>query len=158
SKRPIADGWQDRRLEQLELEHYFPNGQVRNVGVVNGTLSRDVHDVDLDSPEATTAANYFLPPTGWSFGRPTAPGSHRLYRVTDQTLDRASLAWDDPLRQGKDARLLELRGNGGQTIYPPSVHSETGEPVRWETFDRISEVRLADLIQALRETAAAALL
>ena len=54
--------------------------------------------------------------------------------------------------------LLELRGTGGLTVYPPSTHDITGEPIQWELFTDPAEVPLADLQRAVREVAAVTLL
>src|SRR5262249_54550634 len=54
--------------------------------------------------------------------------------------------------------LLELRGTGGLTVFPPSTHKE-GEPIEWDRFDEEPAlVRLEDLRQAAGRLAAAALL
>jgi hypothetical protein len=42
--------------------------------------------------------------------------------------------------------LVELRGTGGLTIYPPSTHKETGEPITWDQFTEPAEVTLAVLV------------
>jgi hypothetical protein len=56
--------------------------------------------------------------------------------------------------------LVELRGTGGQTMGPPSIHP-SGERVEWTgSFSAMTPapVEYHDLLQAVRELAAAALL
>jgi DNA polymerase-1 len=153
SKDPGYPGWQNLRLTPDVLDEHFPPDQARNVGVLNGEPSANHHDVDLDCAEALRVAPLLLPETGWIFGRKSAPGSHRIYR-TERPLDSAQVKFKD-----LDGEVLvELRGTGGLTIYPPSSHKETGEAIVWERFTEPAEVDLADLERAVAEVAAAALL
>jgi hypothetical protein len=151
-------GWESRRLTAGDLDRHFPEGERRNVGVHNGELSRNLADVDLDTPEAIAVAPHLLPPTGWRFGRRSARLSHWVYR-TDRPLDTASVAFRDV---GPTADLLlELRGTGGQTVFPGgSCHEETGEPIEWHEppGDEPAHVTLDELRRAVGELAAAALL
>ncbi|MFO0881141.1 MAG: DNA polymerase [Gemmataceae bacterium] len=152
SKDPGFPGWHRLRISGEDLVEHFPSGELRNVALLNGTPSGRLLDVDLDADEARTVARHLLPSTGWIFGRKSSPGSHWIYRA-DEALDAAQLKFAD-----LDGEVLvELRGTGGITVYPPSVHP-TGEAIRWEKFDEPGEVTLADLRQAVGEVAAAALL
>jgi hypothetical protein len=76
-----------------------------------------------------------------------------VYRA-DQPLETAQEAYVDLDR----TMLVELRGNGGLTVYPPSTHKETGERVAWDQFTEPARVTLLDLQGAVRELAAASLL
>lgn len=153
AKDPGYFGWQRLRVTAGDLGDHFPDGQNRNVGILNGEPSGNQADVDLDCPQARRAANRLLPPTGWTFGRKSAPRSHWIYR-TDLVLDSAQVEFAD--LDGKV--IVELRGTGGLTVFPPSTHKETGERIRWERFDEPACVPLADLRRAVAEVAAAALL
>jgi hypothetical protein len=151
SKDPGYPEWQRMRPSAADLDQHFPAGQDRNIGVLNGSPSNGIADVDLDCPEAIHAAE-LLPSTGMIFGRASAPRSHRYYRTTP-TLDTAALTFKDI----DGLMLLELRGSGGLTVFPPSLHRETGEPIVWDRFDDPAEVSLADIRRAVSEVAAAAL-
>ena len=153
SKDPGYPDWQHRRLSPETLDQHFPRGAERNVGNLNGEPSGNAADVDLDSPEARRAADRLLPPTGWVFGRKSSPRSHWEYR-TDEPFGAASAAYADLDGQ----MLVELRGTGGLTVFPPSTHQETGEDIRWERFEEPAHVALTDLARAVWEVAAAALL
>jgi hypothetical protein len=153
SKHPDYEGWQQPRIKLDNLERYFPTGVDRNVGNLNGGYSSNHHDVDLDCPEGRAAAALLLPPTGWRFGRKTAPESHWIYR-TERPFEGAQLKYLDT----DDSVLVELRGTGGHTIYPPSTHQGTGERIVWHEFTEPARVGLDDLRRAVREVAAVALL
>lgn len=107
SKEPIHKGWQAR---PSSLSEFDPN---LNVGIVLGSASGNLVDVDLDHPDAITAAPYLLPSTGSIFGRASKPGSHRLYR-TDEAGRTIHL-------KGSDGHMIvELRADRAQTLAPPS--------------------------------------
>jgi Protein of unknown function (DUF3987)/3'-5' exonuclease/Bifunctional DNA primase/polymerase, N-terminal len=151
SKDPGKGGWQDLRVSPVTLDEYFPPGEPRNVGVLNGEPSGGTADVDLDCPEALAAA-MLLPQTGFVFGRASAPSSHRIY-LTDPACDRGQEAFKDL----DGTMLVELRGTGSQSVFPPSAHEGTGEAIRWERFEEPARLLLTDLRRAVGEVAAASL-
>jgi hypothetical protein len=154
SKDPGRAGWERERLTLDDLDAAFPTGQARNVGVHNGAPSGNTVDADLDCQPAVALGGRFLPATGWIFGRSGKPLSHYIYR-TDEALDSAQVEFTDT----DGTMLLELRGNGGLTVFPPSLHKDTGEEITWHTFeDAPADVRLDELRKAASELAAAALL
>jgi hypothetical protein len=153
SKNPGYPGWPDLRVTLDTLDVHCPPDEPHNVGILNGGPSHNHHDVDLDCPEAARIAPLLLPPTGWTFGRRSSPRSHWIYR-TDRPLDSAKLEYTD---LGGEA-IVELRGTGGQTVYPPSLHEDTGERIAWHERTRPGEVLLGDLQNAVAAVAAAALL
>src|SRR5262249_7637377 len=140
SKDPGYAGWQHLRLKPDALDDHFPVRELRNVGILNGTPSGNALDVDLDCVEALLAAPLLLPPTGWIFGRTSAPRSHWVYRA-DRPLDAAQEKFADL----DGAILVELRGTGGLTVYPPSTHKDTGERIAWERFSDPADVTLVGL-------------
>jgi hypothetical protein len=153
SKAPDYPGWQQPRISLDNIEQFFPPGVDRNVGNLNGGHSSNHHDVDLDCPEACAAAVVLLPPTGWRFGRKSAPESHRIYR-TERPFEGAQLKYLDT----DESVLIEFRGTGGHTIYPPSTHKDTGERITWDEFTEPARVELDDLRLAVRDVASVALL
>ena len=153
-KNPGRDGWERERPTFADLDRHFPRGITLNIGVLNGEPSGNTADVDCDCPEARKAAPILLPPTGWRFGRQSAPGGHWIYR-TDFPLGTAQVEFYDDV--GK-AMLLELRGTGGQTVFPPSTHQETGELIRWEERGALALIPLADLQTAVGNLGACTLL
>jgi hypothetical protein len=134
-KRPVGlDGnllhsWQALRLTAAELPRWFPAGR-RNVGVILGTASAGLADVDLDCPEAVRWAPIVLPAT-WTFGRSGSPRSHWLYEALGAVTQQH--------RAPSGEMLVELRsmgqtGQAAQTVLPPSTHY-SGERVEWCTDD-----------------------
>jgi len=152
SKAPTRAGWQRGGFTPADFD---PAG---NVGLLLGAPSRGLVDIDLDCPEAVELAPEHLPPTGWTFGREGKPRSHWLYIVEGDT--GRTRRW-----KGEDgACLLELRGDGAQTMAPPSLHPD-GERVRddaggeptpttWPELEAACEA-LADAVRAARGEAAA---
>ena len=145
--RPLSD-WQNLRIDGSNADTYF-NGAPQNVGAILGEPSGHLYDVDLDCDDAVELAPQFLPPTA-TFGRASKRGSHWLYRC----------ASSGPTRQFKGpdkAMLVELRANGGQTVFPGSVH-ETGEEIDWTdpqapiaVVDRADlETRVERLVEAVK--------
>lgn len=148
TKNPGRDGWQN--------EKYNPAAFTRrvNIGVLLGTPSGNLVDVDLDCGEAIQLADGFLEPTPSEFGRKSARRSHRLYYP--DPLPKFE-KFTDPTAQDKDrATLVELRSNG-QTIMPGSVHS-SDETIEWDSDGEPAPVNGAVLRDQVARLAAAALL
>jgi hypothetical protein len=125
-------GWPDLSITEAELPQYFAGPG--NIGVRLGKASGGLCDVDLDSPEAITIADRFLPPTPTIFGRKSKPRSHRLYLIEPTP---TGMKFEDPLGDRKKATLVELRANAKKngsavvTVIPPGTH-ESGEPICWQ--------------------------
>jgi hypothetical protein len=150
-KKPSAgQGWQNIKIDYGNVDQHF-NGAQQNIGVQMGPASGGLVDVDLDSPEALALARAIMPATGAIFGRKSTPGSHHLYVADAEIIDHAAMAFDDPNRAGEEARLLELRvgggGKGAQTVFPPSVHKNTGELICWEKNAEPARVVGRDLLR-----------
>ncbi|HEU4534735.1 MAG TPA: bifunctional DNA primase/polymerase, partial [Polyangiaceae bacterium] len=120
SGRPLR-GWATYELDARGLEAWRARGF--GVGVVLGEASGGLADVDLDAPEAVALADAFLPPTGAAFGRASKPRSHRIF-VAEGARTRRFV-------DGERASLVELRGAGAQTVFPPSRHP-SGERIVWQ--------------------------
>jgi hypothetical protein len=155
-KRPLAKGWPQLRLTTPELVHqYFPPGAYLNVGVILGHHAAgnlSLVDIDLDCPEAIALAPHVMSPTGAIFGRPDAPGSHRLYCCPGLV---PSFAFRDPIA-GKV--LVEIRGDHGhQTVVPPSIHVFSGTRIEWVTDDAPATAAFPVLWQEVARVAIGAL-
>src|SRR2546430_172568 len=72
NKNPGFDDWQKLRLREEDLPHRF-NGRPQNVGVLMGSPSAGLTDVDLDCQQAIKLAPLFLPSTACIFGRSGKP-------------------------------------------------------------------------------------
>jgi len=125
-KRPTRPDWQQHTyVNEVDVITEFTSLiEGSNLGVV---LGRGLADVDLDCPEAIKAASHLLPLTPRQSGRESAPRSHWWY-ATDH--DRETFFH---LKDAYGGVVVELRADSRhQTVVPPSVHPDTGEPYRWE--------------------------
>jgi hypothetical protein len=160
-KRPKTRAWQKARYDETELPRVFA-GKHCNIGIRLGEVSGGLADVDLDCAEARAHASTFLPPTPAVFGRKSTPRSHRLYIVAPPSFKTLRLA-DPDAEEGSSedhkGAIVELRGDGAQTMVPPSVHP-LGEIVGWESdFAPIpATAELEVLRAAVHKVAAASML
>jgi len=153
-KGPVINGWQNLRLTEAELSKYFSNSE--GVGLILGEPSGGLTDVDLDAPEARALA-HLLPPTNMIHGRPGSPRSHYWYICNPPV---RTIRFHDPTGAGvEDERsvILELRGTGGQTLVPPSLHP-SGETYQWDRFGEPARIGADDLRWIAARIAAMALL
>ena len=135
-KRPAHSDWGETRYKsRKEIESAFEGG---NLGVVLGDASNGLIDIDLDCEEAVALADGYLPMTRMIHGRESAPRSHYWYQVKGWNF-RVEPFYD-PVERDKQQKgeeydrdrlvLVEIRGNGGQTLLPPSIHPD-GDTYRW---------------------------
>ena len=151
-KAPVREGWQNLRLDASALREHF-NGHPSNIGVLLGSPSGGLVDVDLDCPEALMLASTFLPATCARFGRASKRASHWLYGCEPVP---ASEKFQDTTSE-RPAMLVELRADGCQTVFPGSVH-ESGEPVEWDEDGECARGDGATLRRAVAALAVAALI
>ncbi len=121
-KGPYGKNWQKREFEDAEFDEYG------NVGVQLGEVSDGLVDIDLDWPMACEVAEItmsFAP----SFGRPGNPKSHRLFRCKESSVKTVKYSIKGR-NKAEGAMVLELRGDGCQTVFPGSIHP-SGERIRW---------------------------
>ena len=134
SKGPALNGWQHLRLTEDEVPNYF-DGKPSNIGLILGSASGGLVDVDLDCPEAVALAPRFLPPTDAVFGRAGKPRSHWLYRsnLCEGGHNRSKITiFDDKGKEVCGLRIGDGDDSGAQTIVPPSRHKDTGELIEWD--------------------------
>jgi hypothetical protein len=157
SKAIYTDDWQKTHYESEEdLDSAFPEGTPGNIGGLlgDGSACRPL-DTDLDCREAIFLAKYFLPPTRRVSGRKSARRSHYWYRAAGGC--GGCKKFVDPM-VAEDATIAELRGNGCQTVLPPSIHPDEGESYEWDEFGEPSEVEYDELLRCVADLSAAALL
>lgn len=133
TKIPIHSSWNTREFNEKELDLYL-NELNSNIGLVLGSVSGNIIDIDIDDPIAANiiernfkdkAPIKILPFTFYTFGRDSKPLSHILYKCGDTSP-----------KQFKDFQgnlISEIRGENQQTRIPESTHLENGvvETVRW---------------------------
>jgi len=133
TKMPRAGGWQNRVLSAGDIAAEFQAGD--NIGLRCGAPSGGLIDIDIDDARARPLAHRWLPPTAMRHGRPGNPDSHRWYAVDDK--EYRTEQFKDPVG---NAMLIELRGDGGQTMVPPSVHP-SGERLAWSESEHRGKFR-----------------
>ena len=90
-----------------------------------------------------------LPATA-RFGRQSKPPSHLIYHAHGELPTKRFQAPDR-------TNLLEVRGDGAKTVFPPSTHP-SGEPIEWEDERDPLTIDAAELVRLVASVAAAALL
>ena len=149
-KAPENAGWQTQRIGEDQVDAIFTVD--KNIGLLLGPPSGNLLDIDLDCAETVRLAPHFLQKTGTVFGRPSKPKSHYLYQADpSQTVRRVT--FDDP----DGTLLLEIRGEGHQTMVPPSMHPDR-EQLLWSSFGAAGQTSVTDLEKRAGWLAAAAML
>lgn len=128
---PTTDTGEGEDAVRAAFEEYTAGGST-NLGVLLGEASGDLIDVDLDHPAASRLKSYLLPYTAAVHGRETSRKSHYWYRAKPGTLP-ATRRLRIPDKSGRGSGVsVEIRGNGAQTLVPPSIHPATAETYEWE--------------------------
>jgi len=121
-KKPIEEEWEKSRLDEDAIRRVFKASH--NVGIILGASG--LTDLDFDDDIAVTARHYIDPAElrdAASFEHAGRP--HLVVRAVVPTRR---------FKRANGSVLLELRSEGAQTIFPPSVHPD-GLPYTW-TDDR----------------------
>jgi hypothetical protein len=146
-KNPNRRGWEQERHTLEDVPRWWNNGQ--NIGLLTGSPSGWLVDVDLDVPEAVSIAGRFLEPTRTS-GHGEQLDLHWWY-VAEAARTRDYLDTD-----GKK-KLIELRANGRQTLVAPSLHPN-GNEYAWNPTLELVTVEARELEQAVNKLATATLI
>lgn len=142
-KHPLIDWkpYQARRSTDEELTRWFSGG-LNNVGVVGGAVSGGLCMIDFDSMEAYDQwlednADYWLIPSVQ-----TTKGRHVYVRLKH---------WPGNKRDVQ--RGIDIRGEGGYCVAPPSVHPSglryywvMGGPKKIPTFDSLDNLGFGYLL------------
>lgn len=137
--------WQDLRLTEDELEHYFKPDS--NIGILLGECSGDLTDIDCDTPEAIKCAHRLLPSTLLS-GRGSNI-SHFWYTSPGVKSQK--------FKDLDGSVLLEIRHDLHQTVVEPSIHP-SGDKYRWVNEREPREVEAPKLYDLCHKVAAATLI
>ncbi|HUT58123.1 MAG TPA: phage/plasmid primase, P4 family, partial [Phycisphaerae bacterium] len=130
-KRPILKDWQQGPQETLERALAW--AQKGNVGLRTGQAS-GVVVIDVD-PGADVSGLDLPPTVKVNTGR---PGAFHLYFRCTRAIGNSA---------GKLGQHVDVRGDGGQVVYPGSVHPETGRRYEWAMGLAPWEVEVAELPQ-----------
>lgn len=104
-----------------EIEAWFARWPDANIGILTGGLSELVV-VDLDPAKGDAPplpASTITVTTG-------SGGSHHYYAHPGERV---------PNQAGQHGPGIDVRGDGGYVVAPPSVHPRTGQPYTWASFD-----------------------
>ncbi len=146
-KKSPAGKWKEPRTwTEAEIQDEFTDNS--NVGIALGPRSGGVIDIDADCPEAAEIGKITFSDLP-SFGRPGAPYSHRIVKAD---LKKGRYIYELPSEVAAKlgaarTMLLEVRGRGHQTMFPPSTHP-SGEQVQWHAgATSVPKVAAEDLLR-----------
>lgn len=118
-KRPVLDDWPHTHLDSEEIRRTFR--PEHNVGVILG--ASDLADLDLDDALAMKAYQSMdLPELKGAAVFEHAGRPHFIIKAQGVETRR--------FKRSDGSTLLEIRGDGAQTVFPPSVHPD-GLPYLW---------------------------
>ena len=137
-KRPKLRNWQSQPRETLEQAlAWAADG---NIGLRTGQASGIVV-IDVDKGADIEPLN--LPGTVTSF---TGGGGMHLWYVFAKPLGNSV---------GKLGKFIDVRGDGGQVVFPGSIHPDTGENYTWAEGFEPWNVEIAQLPDRIYEMLAA---
>lgn len=118
--------FQTARPSTEQVREWFAEGNY-NLGVITGRFSELVV-VDCDSPEDAAWWQRRFPPTPLAV-RTGGGGVHFYYRYPNVTVRN---------HRGVLARRIDMRGDAGVIVAPPSIHPTTRQSYRWEAWSHYS--------------------
>jgi len=123
-KRPAtASGLKDATLDLEVIRQWWRQEPQFNIGIATGAIS-NIFVIDVDGPDAESelrkleAEHGELPPTVESI---TARGRHLFFKWPDCIVRNSA---------GKLAGGIDVRGDGGYVLVPPSIHP-SGRAYAW---------------------------
>lgn len=135
-KRPILEGWQKR--PRASLDESLQYAEQGNIGLRTGRISApagySLVVIDQDAGGDVSALN--LPPT---VAATTGKGFHYYFYTT-------AIVGNTANRLGAH---IDTRGEGGQVVYPGSVHPETQAVYAWLPGHSPAEMDVAILPQTI---------
>ena len=143
SKKPRFSNWQN---EGRSFNAVDTSGA--NVGLILGAKS-GILDVDIDCREAKELADTVLPKPSVTFDRASEDSGHYLYEA-EATGPRKSFV------SNNNSTLVELRGDGSQTMIPPSIHPNGVQLAFSAVNDDAEAVHYDELLKAVNLLAACA--
>jgi hypothetical protein len=132
----LFKGWNEfciDRPSQFQIDQWA-RWPMSGVGVA---LGRGLICVDIDLEEAVEPLRAILPVT--PVEKRGRKGVSLFYRGDTEVI--RSKNFRTPERVG----LVDLLAEGKQSVLPPSIHPDTGEPYVWLTDDTLADLNLEDL-------------
>ena len=154
-KRPLLSSWaayQHRRATAKEIDSWFEKWPNANVGIVCGAVSGGLAVIDVDGSDNPWPGPAGELPMGAAVSQTGGGGRQYFLRIPDGV--------DLGNSVGKLAPKVDIRGNGGYVVAPPSIHPLTGQAYQWAVpldgpVADLPEIP-AWVVQALQETRAKA--
>src|SRR5680860_1107575 len=116
------DEFKERRATEHEIRSWFTKWPESNVGIVTGSIS-GICVLDVDGEEGmTNLINADLEPPETLTSRTGGGGWHFIYRLPEGGIRNSA---------GKIAEKVDIRGEGGYIVVPPSNHI-SGGIYEWE--------------------------
>lgn len=148
---PLGDGsfiglddWAARAAARLPIDIEIDRWSASKAGVcvALGNASRGVvaADIDTDVPEIRDAILAVLPPS--MTAKAGQKGETLFYRASASFPSRS---FNLPGPDGRPTRVLDLLGSGKQSVLPPTVHPDTGQPYRWTRTEPLDGIDPEDL-------------
>lgn len=143
------DDWAARAAARLPLDVEIERWSASAAGVcvALGPASRNTvaADIDTDDPAIRAALMTVLPET--MVGKAGQKGETLFYRASPGFPSRSFNIPGPPDAAGRPAkiRVLDLLGPGKQTVLPPTVHPDTGQPYRWTRLETLDAIDPDDL-------------
>lgn len=136
--------WSARAAARLPLEIEVDLWSSSDGGVCVALGAASQHtvagDVDTDDPPIVAALMRVLPPS--PVGKAGQKGETLFYRSGPNfPTRRFNVRGPDGVKR----RVLDLLGSGTQTVLPPTVHPDTGQPYRWTRLESLDAVAPEDL-------------
>jgi putative DNA primase/helicase len=133
-KKPAIKSWtpfQARKPTDEELQKWFGNGSNSNIGIVTGKIS-GIAVVDLDSKKAVKFADKNFEKTPKV---KTGKGFHLYFKDKEGVRN---------FQKRDDLPGIDLRGEGGYVVAPPSIHS-SGKQYSWVDGYGLADIPFAEL-------------
>jgi putative DNA primase/helicase len=126
-KHPITpNGVKDASCDEADIRRWFSNGIAFNIGIATGSASGlVVLDIDPKNDGNESIKQFTIPPTLEVI---TGSGGRHYYFALPQGTEIRNSA-------GKLAAGLDVRGEGGYVVAPPSIHI-SGNEYRWAVDPR----------------------
>jgi len=123
----LSKGYMDTTHDKVDFDWW--RHKPKNVYMLLGSKSNNLADIDLDCPEACHlfpmfVDEYIFPKTGM-FGRSG--------NITHAVFQTESSAITSKFCSPSGDVLVEIRGEGHGTIFPPSKHEGTGALIQWQS-------------------------
>jgi len=143
TKAPAIPSWkhlQDEIVDEKTLNEWFGNGDRCGLGIIGGSISRNLEILDFDDPETAKAFGELVERDGRTeltgrlpLVRTPADGFHLYFRCQSTVEGNLKLALD-----GNGDVQIETRGEGGYVVAP-------GSPPKCHELEKPYELKRGDL-------------